>query len=190
MPRHEPAPEFSRPVAVDRIPDSGQHERLEADASERAALARRFDIPEIASLKAHAHLTRTDRGRGVALEVEFEADVVQSCVVTLEPVPQHVAESFSIRYLPPERVAEWEERHRRMGDEGELVDPDAPDPPEPLESNSIDVGEAVAEHLALALDPYPRAPGALFETPAQAAETDEPARPNPFAVLKGRRDDA
>ena len=190
MTRQPPAPEFSRPVPVDRLPDSGQHERIEADAAERAALARRFDIPEIVSLRAHAKLTRTDKGRGVVLEAAFEADVVQSCVVTLEPVPEHVAESFTIRYLPAERVAEWEERHRRMGEEGELVDPDAPDPPETLSGNVIDVGEAVAEHLALALDPYPRAPGAAFEAPADQDPVEEPARPNPFAVLRGRRDDA
>ena len=190
MTRQPPAPEFSRPVAIDRLPDSGQHERLEANADERAALARRFDIPEIVSLKAHAKLSRTDKGRGVKLEAEFEADVVQSCVVTLEPVPEHVAESFTIRFLPPERVADWEERHRRMGEEGELVDPDAPDPPEVLVGNVIDVGEAVAEHLALALDPYPRSPGASFAAPPPEDEPEEPARPNPFAVLKGRRNDA
>jgi len=156
MTRQPPAPEFSRPVPVDRLPDSGQHERIEADAAERAALARRFDIPD----------------------------------VTLEPVPEHVAESFTIRFLPPERVADWEERHRRMGEEGELVDPDAPDPPEVLVGNVIDVGEAVAEHLALALDPYPRSPGASFAAPPPEDEPEEPARPNPFAVLKGRRNDA
>jgi uncharacterized metal-binding protein YceD (DUF177 family) len=184
------APEFSRPVAVDRIPDSGQFERLRATDAERSALARRFDVPEITALEAEAQLKRVEKGRGVALEVRFRADLVQTCVVTLVPVPQHVEETFTLRFLPADRVAAWEEAHRRMGDEGELMDPDAPDPPETLVGNAIDIGEAVAEHLALAINPYPRAPGAAFAAP-EAPEPEAPAtRASPFAVLKGRRDDA
>jgi len=185
-----PEPEFSRPVVIDRLPDSGQNERLTATVNECAALARRFDIVEIRWLKAHAVLTRTDRSRGVALEVSFEAEVVQSCIVTLEPVVQQVAERFSIRFLPADRVAAWEEAHIRMGEEGELVDPDAPDPPELLVGNTLDVGEAIAEHLALALAPYPRAPGAEFQIPAEPEPEEPEKRPNPFAILQTRRDKA
>lgn len=185
-----PPPEFSRPVVIDRLPDSGQHERLTASPAECAALALRFDILEVRWLKAHAVLTRTDRSRGVALEVAFEAEAVQSCIVTLEPVAQSIAEKFSIRFLPADRVAAWEEAHVRMGDEGELVDPDAPDPPELLVGNTLDVGESIAEHLALALEPYPRAPGAAFQTPTEMAPEEPVKRPNPFAILQTRRDKA
>ena len=72
MTRALPPPEFSRPVVIDRLPDSGQHERLTATPDECAALATRFDILEVRWLKAHAVLMRTDRSRGVALEVTFE----------------------------------------------------------------------------------------------------------------------
>jgi hypothetical protein len=77
-----------------------------------------------------------------------------------------------------------------MGDEGELVDPDAPDPPELLVGNTLDVGEAIAEHLALALEPYPRAPGAEFQILAEAEPVEAEKRPNPFAILQTRRDKA
>ncbi|MDB5401383.1 MAG: hypothetical protein JWQ55_3401, partial [Rhodopila sp.] len=48
----------------------------------------------------------------------------------------------------------------------------------PFDANLIDLGEAAAEQLGLALDPYPRMPG--VELPL--AE-DEP-NPHPFAALR------
>ena len=69
---------------------------------------------------------------------------------------------------------------------------DEEDPPDPIVGGIIDIGEAVAEHLALALEPFPRAPGAEFQAAEFLKSTDkiiEPAKEtrNPFAVLASLR---
>ena len=138
--------EFSRPLALGRVGPEGRREVLEASAAECAALARRFGIPSIESLRAELHLKPEPDG-AVLAEGRLEATVTQSCVVTLEPVPQQVQEAVALRLLPPGRAP----------DEG----PEEIDEIE-TEHGIADLGEAVAEQLALALDPYPRAPGAAL----------------------------
>jgi len=145
------APEFSRVVALAPLPDSGREERLEASAAECAALARRFRIPAVDRLAARL-LLRPEPGGGVLATGTLWADVVQACVVSLEPVAQHVEEPVTLRLLPP-------------GDEPS-DDPDGPDEI-PIEGDAVDLGEAIAEQLALALDPYPRAPGAKLPDAGQ-----------------------
>ena len=98
--------------------------------------------------------------------------VEQSCVVTLEPVRQAVEASLDLRIL----------------DEGGVPADDDPDSPDEIESagGMVDLGEAVAEQLALALDPYPRAAGAElpeFDPPEEPVAPEPPAKPNPFAAL-------
>lgn len=156
-----PDPEFRRPLPLGLVGPEGRSETLEAGEAERAALARRFGIPEVGRLRAVLRL-RPESDGAVRAEGRLEADVVQLCVVTLEPVPQSVEEEVAIRFLPPGR----EPRD----------DPDEPD--EIATENGVaDLGEAVAEQLALALDPYPRAPGAVL--PEEAQETAE----HPMAAL-------
>ena len=96
-------------------------------------------------------------GNTVEAEGALDAAVVQSCVVTLDPVTQRVAERFVIRFVPAGRESEDDD------------DPDSPDQI-PYEGRSIDLGEAAAEQLALALDPYPRCPGAILDPAAQDPE--------------------
>jgi len=176
-----PKTEFSIDLSLDDLPPQGREIRFEATAKEREALAKRFDLIELKSLKGTA-TARHWRRLGVALEGRFEAEVVQACVVTLEPVPAKLNESFKVHYLPAEML---EEATGGPGSEREIIiDTDSEEPPEPIEAGHIDVGEMVAEQLALALDPYPRKPGAgLDEAPASKAAEEE-KKPNPFAVLE------
>ncbi len=161
---HE-SPEFSRPLALARIGPEGRREVLEASPAERAALARRFGILSIESLRAELML-RPEPDGAVRADGRLEAAVTQSCVVTLEPVAQRVEEPIALRFLPSGREP----------DEG----PEEIDEIE-TEGDVADLGEAVAEELALALDPYPRAPGATLPVTA----TD--ASGNPFAALAALR---
>jgi uncharacterized metal-binding protein YceD (DUF177 family) len=157
------APEFSRPVDIARL--AGVKERrIEASPAERAALARRFGILGIDSLGARVRLAPV--ARGVRLDAEFEAEVVQECVVTLEPVRSVVVEQFSIIYGEPSTA-----EAQPIGEDDDLV--------EPLPGNELDIGEAVAQQLSLALDPYPRLPGAEFPEEAREAPSDD----HPFAAL-------
>lgn len=175
-----PAPEFSHPVPVDRIGATWSHFPIEAGAEERAALAKRFDLVELGRLKAVVRLRRVRAGSFVKLAAEIEAAVVQTCVVSLEPVPAAVSEKLELLFGPIEGS-----RAERQEIE---VSADL-DEPEPIEDGVIDIGEIVAQQLSLALDPYPRRDDAVAETVLMPADTEpeaEPARPNPFADLAGR----
>lgn len=166
-------PEFSRRVALARIPPAGREERLAATPEECAALARRFGIHAVNRLAAALRL-RPEPGGAVRVEGRLSAEVVQDCVVTLEPVTQAVEEAVTLRILPP--GAAYTE------------DPEGPDEIE-ADGVTADLGEALAEQLALALDPYPRAPGARLDVPGGAGEEETAAR-GPFAglsALRGRR---
>lgn len=145
--------EFSRVFEAEDLPDSGRLIHIEARPAEREALARRFGILRVDALMADAILER--EGRAVRLKGRLVADVVQACVVTLEPVANHVADDFSVRFERGAAAA--------IDDQTHLVDPDEEDI-EVLTSSKIDVGEIVAEQLALALPTYPRKDGAEFQT--------------------------
>jgi uncharacterized metal-binding protein YceD (DUF177 family) len=143
---------------------------LEATAAERAALARRFGILGIGALRATLRL-EPEPGGTVRTRGTLSAEVEQACIVTLEPVAQRLEAPIDLRIL----------------DEGEVPGDDDPESPDEIESQGglVDLGEAVAEQLALALDPYPRTPGATLPNLDDETETgeDAPARPNPFAAL-------
>lgn len=158
-------PEFSRPIPVDRLRRGPTTERIEADAAERAALADRFELEAIDSLTAELRLETTRDGM-VRVVGRLEAAVTQTCVVSLEPVPAAVSESFSALFAPPEMI---DENDDEIDLESLLSDED--DPPEAIVNNRIDIGELTAQHLSLALDPYPRAPGLEFD---DVREHDDP----------------
>jgi uncharacterized metal-binding protein YceD (DUF177 family) len=161
-----PQPEFSRPVSVSRLPPGGQF-RVAAEPREREALARRFALVAIDRLEAEIRLTRLANA-ALRLDGRLDADVVQSCVVTLDPVPAHVADEFTIVFTPEIAAA----REVELTGEEEAV--------EFLEGDTIDLGEAAAQQLSLALDPYPHAADATL--PAEAS-TALLAEDHPFAAL-------
>ena len=163
--------EFSRPIEVDGI---GARERgfaIEADPVEREALAHRLGLIDLPALSARLRAKWVAGGTLLRLRGVLSADVVQECVVTLEPVPAHIEEEFELFYCTATLP---------MSEEV-VLDLEGPDPPDPIENGTIDIGEAVAEQLALALDPFPRADGAVFD---QVEKDSAPiARPSPFAAL-------
>ncbi len=163
-------PEFSRPVEVSRIGPSGLSLAVEASAEERAALAERMGVAGIRVLTADVRLAQ--RGAGFAVTAAWRAEIVQDCVVTLEPIETRLADTAELAFGPAAAEPEGEEVE---------IDPLAADPPEPITDGRIDVGEVVAEQLALSIDPYPRKPGAEFESDIEAPDSE--AKPNPFAVL-------
>lgn len=179
---HADAPEFSLIVAAADVPPAGKELRFEVDEATRAKLAERMGIVELKRLSGVASI-RPYRKEGLTLDCRFEADLVQSCVVTLDPVDEHVDEEFRQRYLPAHLLdlpsAKAPDSQREIA-----VDIEADDAPEPMTAGGIDVGEAVAERLALALDPYPRKPDASFDTPPEDAGDASESRPNPFAALE------
>lgn len=190
MPRqHSDSQEFSRFVEADSVGTHRMERRISANAEERAALARRFEIEAVARLEAVFDLRRAGSGV-VHVTGEIDADVVQSCVVTLAPVPAHVHETFAVDFAAMGSKGDGSKGEGRevKGREAELdLDFEAAEPPEPIRNGHIDLGELAAQQLSLALDPYPRAPGAAvpeqYQPGAEPEETGE--RPvNPFSILK------
>ncbi len=172
-------PEFSHRIPLEKLSSRAQDHSLEADVAARAALAARFDLIAIDRLIAQVSVEK--QGRGALLAGRLEADVVQRCALSGEPVPAHVAETLTLRF-EPEQAEPGE-----IELEASALDVLA------VEDGAVDIGEAVAQSLFLALDPYPRADEAvlarvraliLSEEEAEAAEADAKAKASPFAVLK------
>jgi uncharacterized metal-binding protein YceD (DUF177 family) len=164
------ASEFSRLVPLARIGTEPFRQEISATIAERAALAQRFGLPELDRLSAAIELVR--RGPDMfVLHAAFAAEFVQNCVVTLDPVAGAVSEEFSLLYGPPEAEEQA----------GGTVEDDVAF--EPITSDAIDIGEAVAQQFSLALPPFPRSPDATLE--AAAPEADEAG---PFAVLRRLRE--
>ncbi len=159
-------PEFSRPLALDRISPEGVEIMLAADKAECAALAARMGLPEIDSLTCR-FVARSGPGGTVEADGELRARLTQICIVSLDAFSAEVAEDFVIRFVP----------------EGtEQQDPDLESADEiTFTGTMLDFGEAASEQLALALDPYPRKPGAVLgpDAPYQAE--------SPFARLAAFR---
>ena len=165
----ETIPEFSRVVPLARLGLEPFCQQIEATADEREGLARRFDLVSLDRLTATVTLRRQE-GELILLEAEFEAEFAQECVITLEPVADRLVGSFSLLYGP-------------VDDARAQVEPGTDDPVfEPLIGDAIDVGEAVAQELSLALPEFPHHPDA----PIDAAAVAEPAD-SPFAALAGLR---
>ena len=144
-----------------------------ATEPERAALASAYDLVAVKALAATATVTPGAKG-AVAVDGRVVADIVQTCVVGLVPVDEHIDEPFCVHFVreaPP---------LPKPGTEI-VIDPDAPDPPEVLTGPTVDVGALAEETFALAIDPYPRAPGAAI--PAELAMDPDDRPDSPFAVL-------
>jgi uncharacterized metal-binding protein YceD (DUF177 family) len=165
-------PEFSRPERLDQIGGDPRIVRIEADAAERAALARRFGLPGVDRLAAEFQVRR--EADGVRATGRVEGAVTQACSVSNAPLVATIDEAVDLRFAA-EPVA---------GEEVELS-ADVLDIL-PIEGGAIDLGEAAAETLALALDPFPRAPDA--EEVLRDAGVRSEGEDGPFGALAGLRD--
>lgn len=167
-PNDAPAPEFSRPFDVRQLDHRAV--QLVADEAERAALARRFGIVRIDRLEAEIVLERD----GAALDARgtLSADIVQSCAVSAEDLPVAIRAPLAFRFIPATSAP-------RPDEEVEL-DADALDEIE-FTGTSVDLGEAVAQSVALEIDPFATGPGAE-EARRKAGLLDEQAA-GPFAAL-------
>ena len=155
-----------------RLGDVGRERRFafEPDEATRAEIAKTLGV--VALPVFTATLDVSPWLDGVEIRGAWKADVVQTCGVSLEDFGTPVAGAFRVHAVPadsPNAVSEDSEVE---------VDLDADDPPDVLETDTIDLGAYVVEHLGLELDPFPRKPGAVFEPP------EEPTVISPFAALR------
>lgn len=168
---------LSFPLRVETVRPRGSVVTVAAEAGQLAGIARMLDLASIEALEARYELSRN--GERVKLDGRIEAALHQTCIVTLEPFPVKLAVPVRLDFAPQEEI-----RPRRgdSGDVDEEIDIEVllneADPPEPIVDGVIDLGAVTLEFLALALDPYPRKPGAQFEPPASDAGNE-----SPFAAL-------
>lgn len=177
-------PPFSYFVKVGHVSANPVTVRISADEREREGLAKLWSVLEVRELKAELQIARWKRD-GLRIRGKVTASIVQACVVTLDPVEADIEEELDQLFVPEDsKLAK-----RVLDPSGEMVlDPDGPDLPETFTGDTIDAGDIVAEFAALAIDPYPRKPGAEFQDHIESTdETDK--KPSPFAVLKDWKKD-
>lgn len=163
-------PPLSDPIRLHQI-GAGLERRLEPDEPARAAVARALDLQALPAFVAE--LSLTPAAEGWRLDGRIRASAVQTCGVTLEPLPVEIDQAFSLRIVEAGEIAE-----------GEIViDLEGDDPPDVAEDGRIDLGHYAVEQLALALDPFPRKAGADFTPPPATEER------SPFAVLRQLKPD-
>lgn len=165
-----PAPEFSRIVRASEFGDGRRAHELSATPEERTALTRRFDLRALNLLEAQLHIM--PEAAGCQVTGKLKADLVQPCAATGEDVPARLDVDFAVRFM----------RGLDAIDEEELELGEADCDLLPLEDERIDLGELVAQTLALNLDPYPRVANAEEKLRTLGVMSEEDA--GPFAVLK------
>ncbi len=163
------------PLAVAHIPETGLHQEMEASPAVRAAMAEVAGLREILSASASLDITPKGGGR-FHVGGRVRARIGQTCVVTLDPIENDIDEEIDLIFAPPEQIPALSD----LVDDAAESEVEIPDPPEPIENGSIDLGRLATDALFLAVDPYPRKPDAVFEPPPAAVDPED----HPFAALK------
>jgi len=170
-----PILEFSRPVKVSEMGKAGLEFPAEANAEELAALTKRLDVRAVNELTAQIRVQHWRKG-GAHLKAQIKGSMTRNCVVSLENFEQPFEGTVDILYADPR-----DKIHKpQMSDSELILEAEGDDPPDVLENDHFDAGEAIAQYLVLHLDPYPRKPGAEFK---DMVENDEES--SPFSVLSG-----
>lgn len=189
--RRVPEPEFSYKFAVEDLEKEPLTLDLEADEAQREALAKRLNVTSVDGLSAHIVLERT-AGHVITVNGKLKADITQACVVTLEPIVNHIEDAFDAFFSEQTDAVSFAKAKRDKIVENQ--DPEAPfldekDDPERIVDGMIDLGEVVTQYLSLSIDPYPRKEGAKHHLSDDDEEAVKAARKthNPFAKLEGMK---
>jgi uncharacterized metal-binding protein YceD (DUF177 family) len=160
--------EFAHRLPLDQIRD-GDRIDLVADEAERRSVADRLGLLSLERLEAHAVLARD--GPKVRAKGRLKALLDQACVATGEPVPAHLDEPFDLLFVAEPQIGGEEEIELGQSDLDTIFH----------DGSAIDLGGAISDSLALALDPYPRSPGAEVALKEAGVLSEEEA--SPFAAL-------
>jgi uncharacterized metal-binding protein YceD (DUF177 family) len=170
--------ELHRPIPLAQIGPAGTERDIAATPQECEAIAARLRLPAVASLSCRFRLSAIGAGVVVAAG-SLAARVTQECIVTAEPFEAEIREAFRVRFVPEEQFDDSDDAPIDLDADDEL----------PYRGGHVDLGEATVQQLALALDPYPRAPGAALPAiEGQEPDDDATQAPrSPFAALARRR---
>lgn len=171
-----------------RIVDTDQTIVIEPDAPSRQMIADAYEVNKITALKG-AFTLKPYRKAGVRAKGTIALTLNQTCVVTLEDFDSTLEIEVDRTFEPHSTRAR---KARDINEDGEIeIDLESLDPPDVIQDGILDLGAMICEELALVLDPFPRKPGAEFES-GDPEETDlatEPEeKPSPFAALEALKD--
>lgn len=160
---------FAHRLPLDQIRD-GDRLDIIANDEERRALCGRLGLLSVDRLEAHAALSRD--GQKVRAKGRLKASLEQACVATGDAVPAHLDEPFDLLFLPEPKTGAADEEIELGEADLDTVFHDG---------SAIDLGGAIVDTLALALDPYPRSAGADAALKEAGVLSEEEA--SPFAAL-------
>jgi len=174
-------------IEVDTIPAHTQHCHIELNASEKRTLAGALEVVQVQSLIADIDLKYLGNGR-VSAKGNLIANILQSCVVTLEPIECKIEETIDLQYWPE---VSSDAKKNIDGDGESIIDPLGEDEPEYYTGSEINLARLVFESLSSAINPYPKKPGASLDwienSPGEYA--GDATADNPFAALNKLRTD-
>lgn len=172
-----PPSELTRMIKTRPLP--GEMVVIEATAEERAALAARFALGAVDRLRAEVALEQ--RPRAIRATGRLRAAIMQPCAISGEDFPVTIDEAIDLRFIE-------ENQRPATGDEEIELEADDCDEIE-YAGEMFDLGEAVAQTLGLAIDPYAEGPNAdaarLAAGIVQEGEQDGPLA----ALLAGLKRD-
>lgn len=186
MPPLHPENEFSRLYSLDGLRRVARRLFVKAKPEECDALAQRFELETLSFLEGELFLQPNEKASSLKVDGKIRASVTQKCVITGETIEQQLEDEFRILYsFIPVRQAANEV----------VIDFAAEDPPEEVDPNGIDFGEALVQQLAVMLDPYPKSENAVWEGRSvevgpQEGEVERQKRAvSPFDVLQALKKD-
>jgi uncharacterized metal-binding protein YceD (DUF177 family) len=168
------ANEFSHVIKLSEVGSHSRNIQLSADEAARAGLMARFDLAALDCLKAEISLAHDSKG--VVATGRFAAGLAQYCIASHDPVPAKMDEAVHIRFIA-EPIISGEVELELEADDCDTMFHDG---------QIIDLGEAVAQSLGLALNPYPRSPEAEKMLKAAGVKSEEDVAPT--GALAGLKD--
>lgn len=158
---------------------------LKATEAQKAELIARFGLVALEELDATVKLYARSQGQGLMVEGIIKSALTQRCSATLKDVPELVDTPFTLWLVDPETA-------NRMDQDESFMDADGPEY-DALEGDVVDLGEIVAQTVAISMNPYPRAEGAALNVGKNkdiSVNEPELERKNPFAVLEALKDES
>lgn len=173
--------ELSRPIKLRPLP--GEPVAIEASEAERMALAQRFALPAIESLKAEVALDQD--GKAIRATGTLDAHIIQSCAISGEDFATTINEPLAMRFVEEGTI------DPALSEDDEIEIELSADELDEIEysGDSFDLGEAVAQSLGLAIDPYAEGPSANSARQSAGINSDdEPSGPLAEALKALKKD--
>jgi len=174
MTHNERLPPIENFIDLNRVSDAGYGGAIKLGVEDRKKVAEWAGLPGVDRFEARISVARLGPTR-FAYKAHVEAEIRQTCTVSLVPVFNQIDLDFTRDLHVVAKLS------RAVDFSSELTAAAGDDEvPEEIDNTNFDLAAPVMEEFLLAIDPYPRAPGAHFDAPQEKADAPE----SPFAVLK------